>query len=162
MTRAVITRDEPKSMEPEARVHFLNDKAVRICKYLSAHAGLKGLGVHHVEIEPGNSSTEFHFQGSTPSSRTVLNRLGVPPAWWRLPSYYWSAPRYSGHGVLEARSRTPQTTSLGAASGIHVVAISIASLALAARSQHENRLDFRNVFVQNEVAFSGLANDQFP
>ncbi len=48
-------------MEPEARVHFLNDEAVRICKCLSAHVGLEGLGVHHVEIEPGKSSTEFHF-----------------------------------------------------------------------------------------------------
>jgi hypothetical protein len=51
---------------------------------------------------------------------------------------------------------------LRASSGIHVVTISIAGLSLAAGRQHERGVDFRNVLVEDEVAFCGAANDQLP
>ncbi|MEM1112452.1 MAG: cupin domain-containing protein [Pseudomonadota bacterium] len=61
MNRAVVTQKTLEAMAPDTRVHFLNENAVRVCKCLSAHVGLEKLGVQHVEIEPGKTSTEFHF-----------------------------------------------------------------------------------------------------
>lgn len=40
--------------------HFLNDNARRKNKSLGDLTGLKGLGFHLIEIEPGCESTEFH------------------------------------------------------------------------------------------------------
>jgi hypothetical protein len=51
---------------------------------------------------------------------------------------------------------------LRASSGIHGVTISIAGLSPAAGRQHERGVDFRNVLVEDEVAFCGATNDQFP
>lgn len=61
MTKVLISKAEQDAMEHEARVHFLNKSAVRLCKTLSDPVGLKALGVHHIEIEPGKDTTEFHF-----------------------------------------------------------------------------------------------------
>lgn len=60
----LVTKKRRDEMEPETRVHPLNENAVRLTKSLSSIVGLKGLGVHHVEVEPGRVSTEFHFHHS--------------------------------------------------------------------------------------------------
>jgi len=57
----IVTRKDMESMTPERRPHYLNENAVRVMRSLGEITGLKGLGVHHVELEPGRDSTEYHF-----------------------------------------------------------------------------------------------------
>ena len=47
-------------MEGLAKTHFLDPKARRVNKSLGDATGLSGLGVHLVEIAPGDESTEMH------------------------------------------------------------------------------------------------------
>ncbi len=47
-------------MAGQLKRHFLNDEAVRRNKSLGAAVGLKHLGVHLIEVEPGAKSTELH------------------------------------------------------------------------------------------------------
>lgn len=61
MSKILVSKADQDAMVPEARIHFLNEGAVRLCKALGDRVGLQGLGVHHIEIEPGKSTTEFHF-----------------------------------------------------------------------------------------------------
>ena len=47
-------------MEGLAKTHFLNDNAQRINKSLGDIVGLKNLGFHIIEVQPGHESTEYH------------------------------------------------------------------------------------------------------
>lgn len=49
-------------MQETAHRHRLNPNAVRHAKSLGQAAGMSGLGVHLVRVEPGKDSTEYHFQ----------------------------------------------------------------------------------------------------
>lgn len=42
------------------KTHFLNPRARRTNKSLGDATGLTGLGVHVIEVEPGDETTEFH------------------------------------------------------------------------------------------------------
>jgi len=47
-------------MAGERKIHFLNPNAVRINKSLGDAVGLEHLGIHRIEVAPGNDSTEYH------------------------------------------------------------------------------------------------------
>lgn len=49
-----------ENMAGEKKVHFLNPNAVRINKSLGDATGLKHIGVHIVQVEPGRDTTEYH------------------------------------------------------------------------------------------------------
>ncbi len=48
-------------MSGKTKTHFLNPNAVRLSKSLGDAVGLKHLGVHRVELEPGREATEYHM-----------------------------------------------------------------------------------------------------
>lgn len=56
----IIKKDDIESMEGLTKAHFLNENAVRKNKSLGDLAGLKNLGFHIIEVEPGHESTEYH------------------------------------------------------------------------------------------------------
>lgn len=58
--RYLIRAGEIAAMEGLAKTHFLNTKARRTNKSLGDATGLKGLGFHIIEVEPGFETTEFH------------------------------------------------------------------------------------------------------
>jgi len=49
-----------EALEGRHKVHFLNDRAVRINKSLGDAVGMKNLGVHMITVAPGHYSTEYH------------------------------------------------------------------------------------------------------
>ena len=57
MTKLIIKNNE---VEGITKAHFLNDNAIRLNKSLGDLAGLKNIGFHIIEVEPGHDSTEFH------------------------------------------------------------------------------------------------------
>ncbi|MEM7488869.1 MAG: cupin domain-containing protein [Pseudomonadota bacterium] len=48
------------AMEGLAKTHFLNDRARRVNKSLGDAVGLTGLGIHLIEVQPGDVTTEHH------------------------------------------------------------------------------------------------------
>ncbi|SLN69040.1 cupin domain-containing protein [Roseisalinus antarcticus] len=56
----LVTAAEIAAMEGLAKSHFLNPGARRINKSLGDLAGLTGIGVHLIEVAPGNATTEHH------------------------------------------------------------------------------------------------------
>lgn len=56
----IIKKTEIASMAGQKKTHFLNQNAQRLNKSLGDLAGLKNLGFHMVEVEPGFESTEYH------------------------------------------------------------------------------------------------------
>ena len=56
----ILTREEIDSLEGVEKTHFLNDNARRLNKSLGDLTGLKGLGFHIIEVQPGRESTELH------------------------------------------------------------------------------------------------------
>jgi uncharacterized cupin superfamily protein len=56
----ILKSEDIANMQGLAKTHFLNDNAVRINKSLGDATGLKNLGFHLIEIEPGFESTEYH------------------------------------------------------------------------------------------------------
>ncbi|MBL4583074.1 MAG: cupin domain-containing protein [Pseudomonadales bacterium] len=57
MTKLIIKNNE---VEGITKTHFLNDNAIRLNKSLGDLAGLKNIGFHIIEVEPGHDSTEYH------------------------------------------------------------------------------------------------------
>lgn len=58
--RHLLTRAEIEQCAGVDKIHFLNLDARRRNKSLGDLAGLKNLGVHLIEVEPGFASTELH------------------------------------------------------------------------------------------------------
>ena len=56
----VLTATAIAAMEGTAKTHFLNDRARRVNKSLGDAGGLTGLGVHLIEVAPGDLTTEHH------------------------------------------------------------------------------------------------------
>lgn len=56
----IVTAAEIAAMEGLAKAHFLNPRAKRINKSLGDLTGLTGLGVHLIEVQPGDETTEHH------------------------------------------------------------------------------------------------------
>ena len=48
------------AMEGLHKTHFLNPKARRVNKSLGDLTGLTGIGVHLIEVAPGDETTEYH------------------------------------------------------------------------------------------------------
>jgi len=61
MSACIVRKNDIETMTAETRTHFLNENAVRQCKALGDLVGLKGIGIHHIELPPGRESTEYHF-----------------------------------------------------------------------------------------------------
>lgn len=60
MDKYLITRDEIRQMRGLEKTHFLNRNGQRRNKSLGDLTGLRALGVHIIEVEPGFESTETH------------------------------------------------------------------------------------------------------
>ena len=56
----IVRKKEIELMEGIAKTHYLNDNARRINKSLGDVVGLKNLGFHIIEVQPGYESTEYH------------------------------------------------------------------------------------------------------
>jgi uncharacterized cupin superfamily protein len=56
----VIAAEEIAGFKGDVRTHLLNPNAVRTDKSLGDLVGLKNLGFHIIEVQPGNESTEYH------------------------------------------------------------------------------------------------------
>lgn len=56
----IIRKREIEEMDGLAKTHFLNENAQRINKSLGDLVGLKNMGFHIIEVEPGHESTECH------------------------------------------------------------------------------------------------------
>ncbi|MHA6325427.1 cupin domain-containing protein [Roseivivax sp. CAU 1753] len=58
--RTHLPAAEIAAMAGLAKTHFLNDRARRVNKSLGDLCGLTGIGVHMVEVAPGDLTTEYH------------------------------------------------------------------------------------------------------
>ena len=61
MEKYLVTKEEIESYEGLEKTHFLNSNARRLNKSLGDLTGLKNIGFHIIEVEPGRESTEFHM-----------------------------------------------------------------------------------------------------
>lgn len=59
-TPYIVTAAEIDRMEGLEKTHFLNPAGKRLNKSLGDLTGLTGLGVHLIEVQPGDESTEHH------------------------------------------------------------------------------------------------------
>lgn len=57
----LMTAAQIEAMDGLAKVHFLNPGARRINKSLGDVTGLTGLGIHLIEVAPGDETTEYHL-----------------------------------------------------------------------------------------------------
>lgn len=55
-----LTAAEIEAMDGLSKTHFLNPNAKRINKSLGDATGLTGLGIHLIEVAPGDETTEYH------------------------------------------------------------------------------------------------------
>ena len=58
--RFILTREAIEVMTGAEKVHFLNPNGRRINKSLGDATGLRGFGVHLIEVPVGADSTEYH------------------------------------------------------------------------------------------------------
>ena len=56
----LLTAAQIEAMDGLAKTHFLNPNAKRINKSLGDATGLTGLGIHLIEVAPGDETTEYH------------------------------------------------------------------------------------------------------
>ncbi len=56
----ILTATDIGAMTPLVNKHFLNANAIRRQKSLGDATGLKNVGFHIVEVDPGFESTEYH------------------------------------------------------------------------------------------------------
>ena len=57
----ILTREQIDSLDGIDKTHFLNNNARRVNKSLGDLTGLKRLGFHVIEVQPGRESTELHL-----------------------------------------------------------------------------------------------------
>lgn len=60
MDKYILTKEEIDQYEGVDKTHFLNPNARRINKSLGDLTGLKNIGFHLIEVEPGCDTTEPH------------------------------------------------------------------------------------------------------
>ncbi|WP_299646899.1 cupin domain-containing protein [uncultured Jannaschia sp.] len=72
-----LSADAIAAMAGLAKTHFLNGRARRVNKSLGDATGLKGIGVHLVEIAPGDLSTEHHVHHFEDECVYVLEGRGT-------------------------------------------------------------------------------------
>jgi len=73
----VVKANTIAAMEGFAKTHFLNPNAKRMNKSLGDLVGLQGIGVHLMEIEPGDETTEYHVHHHEDEAVYVLEGEGV-------------------------------------------------------------------------------------
>lgn len=56
----MISAKEIADFKGEMKTHLLNPDAIRLDKSLGDMVGLKNLGFHLIEVQPGKESTEYH------------------------------------------------------------------------------------------------------
>ena len=56
----VISAEQIANLEGDVKTHLLNPNAIRLDKSLGDMVGLKNLGFHVIEVQPGKESTEYH------------------------------------------------------------------------------------------------------
>lgn len=61
MSKYIVTAEEIEAFEGLEKVHFLNPGARRRNKSLGDLTGLKKIGFHIIEVQPGDESTEQHM-----------------------------------------------------------------------------------------------------
>ncbi len=72
----LLTAQHIDEMPGQIKTHFLNPNAVRLNKSLGDAVGLKHLGVHRVELEPGREATEYHLHWHEEECVFVLSGTG--------------------------------------------------------------------------------------
>jgi uncharacterized cupin superfamily protein len=65
------------AMEGLAKAHFLNPDAKRVNKSLGDATGLTGLGIHIIEVQPGDETTEYHVHHYEDEAVYVLSGNGT-------------------------------------------------------------------------------------
>lgn len=60
MTQTILTAAAIAAMPGTAKTHFRNPNARRINRSLGDATGLTGIGVHLIEVAPGDATTEHH------------------------------------------------------------------------------------------------------
>ncbi|GAB5446654.1 cupin domain-containing protein [Gymnodinialimonas sp.] len=68
---------EIAAMEGLAKVHFVNPAAKRINKSLGDETGLTGLGIHLIEVAPGDETTEYHVHHFEDEAVYILSGTGT-------------------------------------------------------------------------------------
>lgn len=76
-TPYVLRAADIAAMAGLAKTHFLNDRARRVNKSLGDATGLTGLGIHLIEVAPGDLSTEFHVHHHEDEAVFVLDGQGT-------------------------------------------------------------------------------------
>lgn len=75
--RYLMTAAEIDAMEGLAKVHFVNPGAKRINKSLGDETGLTGLGIHIIEVAPGDETTEYHVHHYEDEAVYILSGTGT-------------------------------------------------------------------------------------
>ncbi|WP_224814415.1 cupin domain-containing protein [Hasllibacter sp. MH4015] len=73
----LITAQEIAAMGGVDKVHFRNPAAKRINKSLGDATGLTGLGIHVIEIAPGDETTEYHVHYHEDEAVYILSGTGT-------------------------------------------------------------------------------------
>ncbi|MGR3321081.1 MAG: cupin domain-containing protein [Pseudooceanicola sp.] len=73
----IVTAAEIAAMQGLDKTHFLNPRAKRINKSLGDLAGLTGIGVHLIEVQPGDMTTEHHVHYHEDEALYVLSGTGT-------------------------------------------------------------------------------------
>jgi len=73
----ILRKDDIDNMSGENKTHFLNKNAQRNNKSLGDEVGLKNLGFHIIEVQPGHESTEYHIHYSEDECVYVLSGEGI-------------------------------------------------------------------------------------
>ena len=72
----LLRRADIEALEPLRKVHMLSDEAVRQNLSLGDRTGLTGLGVHIIDVAPGDKSTEEHTHVYEDEAVYVLSGRG--------------------------------------------------------------------------------------
>lgn len=72
----LLTADEIEAMEGLAKTHFLNSGARRVNKSLGDATGLTGIGIHLIEVAPGDVTTEYHVHHFEDEAVYILSGNG--------------------------------------------------------------------------------------
>lgn len=72
-----LSAQDIETMEGVQKAHFLNPTAVRLNKSLGDAVGMTRIGVHHISVEPGHFSTEYHLHHYEEECIYVLSGRGV-------------------------------------------------------------------------------------
>ena len=68
---------EIETMAGLAKTHFLNDRARRLNRSLGDATGLTGLGIHLIEVAPGDVTTEHHAHYHEDEAVFVLSGIAT-------------------------------------------------------------------------------------